>query len=114
MSSAPESTIPVLVVGAGPTGLALSVELARHGASCRIVDALPEPSPQTKATEIHARTLELLDQAGLAEAFVAGGVVIKGAGVHSRGRRIAGASFGGGRGGRPGPRPFHPDGTAGG
>jgi 2-polyprenyl-6-methoxyphenol hydroxylase-like FAD-dependent oxidoreductase len=83
----------VLVVGAGPTGLALAVELARHGARCRIVDALPEPSPQTKATEIHARTLELLDQAGLAEAFVAGGIVMKGAAFHSGGRCIAVLSY---------------------
>src|SRR5215475_13849877 len=89
MRSVPASTIPVLVVGAGPTGLTLAVELARHGARCRIVDALPEPSPQTKATEIHARTLELLDQAGLAEAFVAGGIVMKTIAFHSGGRCIA-------------------------
>ncbi len=35
----------VLIVGAGPVGLTLAGELARHGARCRIVDRLEQPSP---------------------------------------------------------------------
>ena len=68
-ATARESTVPVLVVGAGPVGLSLAVELARQGTACRVVDRLPAPSPQSRATELHARTLELLDHDGLAAYF---------------------------------------------
>ena len=42
----------VLVVGAGPVGLTMAVELARHGASCRIVDQLAAPLPCCRAIGI--------------------------------------------------------------
>ena len=35
----------ILVVGAGPVGLTMAAELARHGAGCRIVDRLAEKLP---------------------------------------------------------------------
>lgn len=85
---AAESTVPVLIAGAGPTGLALALELARRGVRCRIVDRLAQPSPQTKATEIHARTLEHWDQAGLADAFLAAALPIRGYAFYSGGRCI--------------------------
>jgi 2-polyprenyl-6-methoxyphenol hydroxylase-like FAD-dependent oxidoreductase len=78
-----ESTVPVLVVGAGPVGLSLAVELARNGTACRIVDRLPAPSPHSGATELHARTLELLDHAGLAESLLGEGIVIEGMALHT-------------------------------
>lgn len=39
-----ERLIPVLVVGAGPTGLTVANELARHGAAVRIIDRVPTPA----------------------------------------------------------------------
>lgn len=39
----------VLVVGAGPVGLTLAAELARHGIRCRIIDRLMQPSPCCQA-----------------------------------------------------------------
>lgn len=57
----------VLIVGAGPVGLMLASELLRHGASCRIVDRLPEPSPFCRALGVQSRTLEILDQLALAD-----------------------------------------------
>ena len=33
----------VLVVGAGPVGLTMAAELARHGTRCRIIDQLAQP-----------------------------------------------------------------------
>jgi 2-polyprenyl-6-methoxyphenol hydroxylase-like FAD-dependent oxidoreductase len=57
----------VIVVGAGPTGLALANELALAGIDVRIVDRrLHEPNI-TRAFAVHARTLELLDARGLAK-----------------------------------------------
>jgi 2-polyprenyl-6-methoxyphenol hydroxylase-like FAD-dependent oxidoreductase len=59
----------VLIVGAGPVGLMAASELARNGASVRVVDNAPGPTRLSKALVIHARTLEALDLAGLAERF---------------------------------------------
>ncbi len=62
-----------LVVGAGPVGLALASQLHRHGVACRIIDRSPTPSTQSKALVLWPRTLEMLDQLGLADAFVGAG-----------------------------------------
>jgi choline dehydrogenase-like flavoprotein len=51
-----------VVVGAGPTGFTAACELARRGATVRIIDRAPEPSPATKALGVQPRTLELLDR----------------------------------------------------
>ncbi len=54
----------VVVVGAGPTGLALANELDLAGASVIIVDRLPERHPQSKALNLQPRTAELLHARG--------------------------------------------------
>ncbi len=60
------SDLNILVVGAGPTGLVMAVEAARHGMSCRIIDKAPEPSDRSKALVVQARTLEVFDAMGSA------------------------------------------------
>jgi 2-polyprenyl-6-methoxyphenol hydroxylase-like FAD-dependent oxidoreductase len=57
----------VLVVGAGPTGLTMACELARHGIPLRIIDRAPKPSDKSKALVIQARTMEVFEQMGIAE-----------------------------------------------
>lgn len=52
-------TPQVLIVGAGPTGLALGIGLRRQGIDCCIIDRLSEPSPWSRALGLHARTLEI-------------------------------------------------------
>lgn len=63
----------VLIVGAGPTGLVLGCQLQARGVDVRLIDALAEPVTTSRAFTIHARTLELLRQLGLAETFMARG-----------------------------------------
>src|SRR5215472_16978491 len=63
----------VLVVGAGPTGLTLAAQLLARGIHARVIDKAEVPSPQSRALGIHARTMELLDTMGLADAFVGQG-----------------------------------------
>jgi len=64
------SETDVLIVGAGPTGLALALWLTRLGVRVRIVDKTREPGTTSRALVIHARTLELYSQIGLADAMV--------------------------------------------
>ena len=56
---------PVLIVGAGPTGMTAAMELARFRVPVRIVDKLPTPSTTSRALAVQARTLELFEQRGL-------------------------------------------------
>jgi 2-polyprenyl-6-methoxyphenol hydroxylase-like FAD-dependent oxidoreductase len=51
----------VLIVGAGPTGLALGIGLRRHGINCCIIDRLEAPSPYSRALGLHARSLEIFE-----------------------------------------------------
>ncbi|MEV4809620.1 FAD-dependent oxidoreductase [Micromonospora avicenniae] len=69
----PTST-DVLVVGAGPTGLATALTLARRGVDVTILDQLDRPPTTSRAAVVHAYTLEVLDRIGAAAPLVAQGV----------------------------------------
>ncbi len=60
-------TTEVLVVGAGPVGLMLAGELRLGGARVVVLDRLAEPTTESRASTLHARTMELLDDRGLLE-----------------------------------------------
>ncbi|MGC4744982.1 FAD-dependent oxidoreductase [Micromonospora sp. DT201] len=69
----PTST-DVLVVGAGPTGLATALTLARRGIDVTVLDQQAEPATTSRAAVVHAYTLEVLDRIGAAAPLVAQGV----------------------------------------
>jgi 2-polyprenyl-6-methoxyphenol hydroxylase-like FAD-dependent oxidoreductase len=83
----------VLVVGAGPVGLTMACELRRHGVACRVVERLDVPTDKSKALGVHARTLECLTFAGIADRFVAAGNKMHGTNVYADGKRVAHVSF---------------------
>ena len=56
--------VSVLIAGAGPVGLTMADELARHGISVRIVDPAAARTDKSKALVLWSRTLELFDHAG--------------------------------------------------
>ena len=68
----------VLVVGAGPVGLTLACELARHGTRCRIIDRQPEPSPYCRAIGITPRTLEVWEDMGVVREMIDAGLWLRG------------------------------------
>ena len=59
----------VVIAGAGPTGLTLACELRRAGVCVELVDQLAKRSEASRAPGMHPRTMELLDQRGMLEAF---------------------------------------------
>lgn len=65
-----DASIP-LVIGAGPVGLTMACELARHGVGCRIVDQNRERSQTSKALGIFPRTLEVFHTMGVVEQMLA-------------------------------------------
>ena len=78
----------VLIVGAGPTGLALACELARFRIACRLIDQKPQPAQYSQALAVQARTLEQWERYGIAEEAVATGLKAYGAKIFSGGKMI--------------------------
>ncbi len=66
MSGIPERT-EVLVVGAGPVGLAVAVSLAGHGRDVTVVDKQAAGANTSRASVVHPRTLEMLERIGVAK-----------------------------------------------
>jgi 2-polyprenyl-6-methoxyphenol hydroxylase-like FAD-dependent oxidoreductase len=81
--------VPVLIVGAGPTGLVLALWLARLGVAVRIIDKTAEPGTTSRALAVSARTLELYQQLGMARPLVDGGVKVPGANFWVQGTKVA-------------------------
>jgi 2-polyprenyl-6-methoxyphenol hydroxylase-like FAD-dependent oxidoreductase len=67
------STTDVLIVGGGPTGLALACALRTMNIDHVVVERSPGPAPNSRAAALHARTLESLATVGAADALVARG-----------------------------------------
>ena len=66
----------VVIVGAGPTGLMLAGELALAGVDVAIVERRPDQHlPGSRAGGLQSRTIEVLDQRGIADRFLAEGQV---------------------------------------
>jgi 2-polyprenyl-6-methoxyphenol hydroxylase-like FAD-dependent oxidoreductase len=65
--------IDVLVVGGGPTGMMLAAELRLHGVHVRVVEREEEPPPFVRSLGLHVRSIEVMDQRGLLERFLAEG-----------------------------------------
>jgi 3-(3-hydroxy-phenyl)propionate hydroxylase len=72
---ASEQQVPVLVVGAGPVGLTIALDLAQRGHRVVVLNRLSFISAGSKAICFAKRTLDIWDRLGVADAIVAKGVV---------------------------------------
>jgi 2-polyprenyl-6-methoxyphenol hydroxylase-like FAD-dependent oxidoreductase len=61
----------VIVAGGGPTGVLLASELRLHGVHVLVLEKLAEPSKLSRGLGIHVRTVEMMDQRGLLDRFLA-------------------------------------------
>jgi 2-polyprenyl-6-methoxyphenol hydroxylase-like FAD-dependent oxidoreductase len=84
----------VLIVGAGPTGLALAVALQQAGVDHVLIDKLAEGQNTSRAGVIHAHTLEALQQIGVTGELVKRGLELSRFTIRDRDRPLLEVGFG--------------------
>jgi 2-polyprenyl-6-methoxyphenol hydroxylase-like FAD-dependent oxidoreductase len=75
----------VIITGGGPTGLMLAAELRLHGVHVAVLEREAEPTKVVRSLGLHARSIEVMDQRGLLDRFLALGTkypVAGFAGIH--------------------------------
>jgi 3-(3-hydroxy-phenyl)propionate hydroxylase len=63
--------VPVAVIGAGPTGMAVATLLAQHGVETLVLDRWPDVYPQPRAVHLDDEVYRILDRLGVADGFAA-------------------------------------------
>lgn len=87
------SDSPLLIVGAGPTGLSLALFLNNLGLSCRIIEKNKRVNSLSRALCIQPRTLEIFEMLGIEEKFLSSGHKVHGVQLWTDGRCAAKVSY---------------------
>lgn len=87
------SDTQVLIVGAGPTGLALAARLQKAGVDHLLVDALQGAQNTSRAAVVHAHTLEMLKTIDVVDAMEAHGIEVSHFTVRDRDQALLDLSF---------------------
>jgi 2-polyprenyl-6-methoxyphenol hydroxylase-like FAD-dependent oxidoreductase len=72
-----EGHYPVLIVGAGPSGLMMAAQLLRYGIQPLIIDAKKGPTDQSRALAVQARSMEIYRQMGISNQALQEGIQAK-------------------------------------
>lgn len=81
-------TAKVLVIGAGPIGMALALDVARHGVPCVLVEAEQQVSEGSRAIVFTRRSMEILQQVGVDKTITAQGLPWRFGNSFYRGERV--------------------------
>jgi 2-polyprenyl-6-methoxyphenol hydroxylase-like FAD-dependent oxidoreductase len=87
----------VIIVGAGPTGLTLALDLARRGIAFRLIEAAETPFAGSRGKGIQPRTLEILEDLGVIDAILAAGAPYPKLRIHLGRLSLRAGSLGGKR-----------------
>lgn len=88
-------SVPVLICGAGPTGMTLALELARFGVPFRIVERATHGAEFSQALAVQARTLELLEADRLTDRLLACARIVEHVRMNAGGRELFEVDFAG-------------------
>ncbi|MCP3751635.1 FAD-dependent monooxygenase [Pseudomonas sp. SBB6] len=88
MSHPENNATPVLIVGAGPVGLLLGIQLQRFGLPHRLIDKRLQRQPFSKAFAIHSRTMEIFEDLGLLDALLERAVRVEQMHIYSKRKRL--------------------------
>lgn len=82
-------TDEVLIIGAGPTGMTLALQLRAYGVPVRVIEKAVETRGGSKALSVNPSTLYVFDQLGVADRVIRAGRPLGRATVICRGHRMA-------------------------
>jgi NADPH-dependent dioxygenase len=83
----------VLIVGAGPVGLTLALDLQRQQIPFVLIDAALHPATTSRALGLHARTIELWDELGIGADIAALAQPVHAFSIYERGQCMPSASM---------------------
>jgi 2-polyprenyl-6-methoxyphenol hydroxylase-like FAD-dependent oxidoreductase len=85
----------VIIIGAGPTGLSMAVQLLRYDIDFVILEKNEKTTPFSKAVVVQARTLEIFNEIGIAEKAIKEGRLTTAMNIFYKGKRKAGINISG-------------------
>src|ERR1700742_3828909 len=84
-----QSNYPVIICGAGPTGLMLAAQLSRYNIDFLIIDKKSAPTTESRALVVQARSMEIYEQMGLSDEVEQEGRPATGISLYKKGKQVA-------------------------
>ena len=88
MNAIPDFVVPVVIVGAGPTGITAATKLAQYGVDCLVLDRWEDVYPQPRAVHLDDEIYRLLAGLGIAGEFAAISRAARGLQLRDRNKRV--------------------------